>query len=383
MKIELPDFDRSRPLVLCLYGLQFNRDIAALQLRTSKYSWAALPDTFLSETQDPWMPERLKVQSSYVNESGPDVDAAWQKAKRFGIGILANLVGQGMKITAVLAGNFDYWYEECLRLACDEVGLPFLVLMREHDLTDIRFKTQDDYYRQMKRIPDVAAMACAGEATAEVYAGLNLFPRSKLRITGWPRHDVWRDPVTPAYDRPVILMSYHKGYEATQDFEAMMDRFAHLSRRYPQVPFLVKAKHGVEEANLRRISDQCGLGLNVIDSMNLPSLLCNARVVIGFHSAAMYEALFAPTRILIPKWGETDQDPHTLAPSPADPVLEGHMEFLPTEESLRRAVAESAISGPYAPDMAARTRAFGQYFAYDLDHTAVPRVEDFVAEFTG
>ena len=381
MQIELPEFDRTRPLVLCLYSLQFNRDIAALQLRTSKYSWAALQDTFLADTQGPWLPPQLQVQTTYVNESGADVDAAWQKAKRFGMGILANLVQQGVNITAVLGGNFDYWQEECLRLACDEVGLPFLVLMREHDLTDVRFKTQEDYYRQVKRIPDVAAMACAGEATAEVYAGLNLFPRSKLRITGWPRHDVWRDAVTPAYDRPVILMSYHKGYEATQDFEAMMERFAQLSRRYPHIPFLVKAKHGVEQATLRGISDRHGLGLNIIDSMNLPSLLCNARVVIGFHSAAMYEALLAPAPIVIPRWGQTDQDPRLLAPSPTDPRLAGHMEFISTPNLFEETVVRYIESPPRQFDMAARAKVFGEYFAYDPDRTQSQRLEDFIDEF--
>ena len=370
-----------RPLVLCLYSLQFNRDIAALQLRTTKYSWAALPDTFLSEAQERWLPPRLRDQSFYVNESGADVDAAWQKSKRFGLGILANLVQQGVRIAAVLSGNFDYWQEEGLRLACDEVGLPFLVLMREHDLTGVRLKTQGDYYRQMKRTPHVTAMACAGEATAEVYADLNIFPRSKLRITGWPRHDVWRDPVTPAYDRPVILMSYHKGYEATEDFEAMMARFAGLARRYPHIPFLVKAKHALEEATLRGISDQRGLGLNIIDTMNLPALLCNARVVIGFHSAAMYEALLAPAPIVIPRWGQTDQDPRVLAPSPTDARLAGHMEFITTPELFEETVVRYIESPPLQFDMAARTKVFGEFFAYDPDRTQSQRLEDFVDEF--
>lgn len=381
MELILEGADRNRPVVLCSYSLQFNRDIDVLQQHSTRYAWAALPDTFLTEAQAAWMPARLRDQGYYVNESGADVDAAWAKAKRFGLGLLANLVRQGVKLTAVMAGNLDYWQDECLRLACREVGLPFLVLMREHNLTGIRLQTEGDYYAALSRIPKITAMACAGEATRELFERLNLLPAPQLRVTGWPRLDVWRHPVAPSHDRPIVLMSYLKGYGADTHFLGMMHLFSDLARQYPQVPFLLKAKHAQEETQLRQIVAQRGLSLEVIDTMYLPSLLSNARAVVGFHSAAMYEALLSPTRILIPRWGETDQAPKGLAPSPADPNLRGHMEFLPDEPSLRRAVAECVVNGPPPVDMAARARVFNRYFAFDPNRTAVQRVEDFVDEF--
>ena len=74
--------DRDRPVVLCLNSLQFNRDVQQLQNASTNYAWPALLDTFLTSRQNVWMPERLKRQALYVDESGPDVDAAWAKAKR-------------------------------------------------------------------------------------------------------------------------------------------------------------------------------------------------------------------------------------------------------------------------------------------------------------
>jgi hypothetical protein len=176
-------------------------------------------------------------------------------------------------------------------------------------------------------------------------------------------------------------MSYFKGYNATDDFVQMMHVFAAMSRQHPGVPFIVKAKHGAEVRHLKQISDTRGLNLTIIDTSNLPALICNARAIIGFYSLIVYETLLAPTRILIPCWGQTDQDPMKVTPSPADERLRGHMEFLRSEEALRQAIDASAIGDAPAPDMTARTKLFGEYFAYATDRTAVERVEDFVDEF--
>ncbi|MHB1204807.1 MAG: glycosyltransferase family protein [Rhodospirillaceae bacterium] len=376
-------FDRERPVVLCLNSLQFNRDVQELQARSTRYAWPALLDTFLSNRQRPWMPRRLQEQALFVNESGPDVDAAWAKAKRFGLGVINALQDQGIKVSAVMAGNWDYWNEECMRLACGELGLPFLVLRREHHLIGIARQVVEDFYSQLKRLPDnVSAIAVAGEATRKLIDEMKLWPPSKVRITGWPRLDVWRTPVAPAYDRPVVLMSYLKGYGAPEHFMEMLGIFSGLAARHPEVPFLVKAKHYIEVDTLREMAAQRGLGhLQIIDSLSLPSLLINARAVIGFHSAAMYEALLSPAPILIPRWGQTDQDPMALAPSPGDKRLAGHMSFLPSEQAFEQAVTDCIANDRRATNMDERIKVFGEYFAYSPDRTAVERVEDFVDEF--
>lgn len=76
MELILEGTNRDRPVVLCSYSLQFNRDIDVLQQHSTRYSWAAVPDTFLTEAQVLFIPERQRDRGYYVNESGPDVDAA-------------------------------------------------------------------------------------------------------------------------------------------------------------------------------------------------------------------------------------------------------------------------------------------------------------------
>ena len=50
-------------------------------------------------------------------------------------------------------------------------------------------------------------------------------------------------------------------------------------------------------------------------------LLCNARAVIGFNSMIMLESLLSPAHLIIPYWGETQQDPGVMLPSPLDERL--------------------------------------------------------------
>lgn len=378
MPIEIPEFNAERPVVLCLAGLHFVRDVKELQKRSTRYSWVYLQG--LEMAQKPFVPKRLQAQSIYVNESGPDVDLAWQQAKILSLKVLADIRARGAKLVAVLAANWDYWWEEGMRMACAEVGLPFLVLMREHLLGD-QLKLCQEYYGPLKRIPNPTAVACAGYQTRDILTALGLFPASKIRITGWPRMDIWRSPVPPAYDRPVLLMSYFKMYGADNHFIEMMHSFSRMSEQFPHIPFVVKAKNPPDRESLEQFSRKRGLKPQVVDTENLAILLCNARAVIGFSSATLYEALLAPTRILCPVWGETDQDPAIVTPSPADPIVRPHMEFLTSEDALWRAVAESAISNPITPDMALRRAAFAEYFAFAENETAVQRVEDFVAEF--
>jgi hypothetical protein len=379
--VTLSEADLLRPVVLCLEADQFVRDVKMLQKQSTKYAWPMISMSALVEAQKAWVPKRLQVQAYYADETGPNIDTVWEQSKKLCVDILRNILNQGAHLVAVMAGNWNYWHEEGMRLACEALDIPFIVLLREHYTAGTRMEDVREWFENHHYVPRMAGVAVAGQTTLDVMGKLGIVPYEEMHITGYPRLDAWRHPATPVYDRPIVLMSYFKGYNATDDFVHMMHVFAEMSRQHPHVPFVVKAKHGAELQHLQQISDVRGLNLTIIDTSNLPALICNARAVIGFYSLIVYETLLAPVRILIPCWGQTDQDPMRLTPSPGDERLRGHMEFLSSETALRQAVAESATADAPAPDMAARAKLFGEYFAYDFDRTAVERVEDFVAEF--
>ncbi len=383
MKFLYPKYDPGLPTVLCINSDQFNRDIVMLQHWSTRYNWVAILDTHLTETQAPWMPERLQKQAVYVNESGPDVDAAWAKARAYGHSILTEAKAKMPSLVAVMAGNWDYWNEECLRMACRDMGVPFLVLMREHNLTPNR-KEDAELYERCKSFPRVDGVAVAGDVTMDFITDLKLQPPEILRNTGFPRFDVWRIETPTEYEDPVVLMSYRKGYGADAHFVEMLRRFSAAARRHPDVPFLVKAKHKPEIEMIEAMMPERPGNLKIVDALMLPRLVSNARAIVGFRSISLHECLLTGAPILIPSWGETAMDPTLLAPSPNDARLRGFMDFFTDPAEFERAL-DKAASAPrsVAVDMAGHHALFAQYFRHSPTELATVRVENFVAEFAG
>ena len=155
----------AKPTVLCLTSQQFIRDVHELQRRGTRYQYLPVLDLYLAEVQNEWVPERLQEQGVYVNEVGPEADAIWAKSREFGIELIKYYQDEGHNVVAVMAGNWDYWNDECLRLACEAMGLPFLVLMREHDLSERKVRNAEVSWLTMRRIPFTTALASAGPAT--------------------------------------------------------------------------------------------------------------------------------------------------------------------------------------------------------------------------
>lgn len=367
-----------KPAILCLNCQQFSRDVVELINHGTKYRYFPLADTVLAEAQQ-WVPIPMREQSSYVNFTGPEVDAVWEKSRRYGLSMIEKIRRvAGSDIAAVLAGNWDYWDEECIRLACAELGLPFLVLLRESYLNTYGLEENRDHYAKISRIPQPQAIAMAGEMTVRLFEQLNMFPNVPLVATGWPRLDVWRRPTKPMMDRPVVLMSYRRGYYADRHFLEMLKTFDDMASQYPGIPFVVKAKHGHEAKKLTKIAKELGLTVPVIDVQELPALLCNARVVIGFNSMVMFEALLSAAQLIIPYWGETEQDPGAIAPSPLDERFTDHVAFATSEKILREMVAWSIAGKLPSADVERRSRLYGEFFTYTEDRTSVERVEDFL-----
>jgi hypothetical protein len=383
MKLYAASYDPKRPTVLCINSDQFNRDFDILQNRSTRYNWVAILDQDLSVLQASWMPERLRIQGLYVNESGPEVDAAWNRATVVSAQVIADVrkAIPNVDLVAVMASNWDYWNEEGMRRACKAAGLPFLVLLREHVLAP-DWREETSLYGLCKSIPPVTAVAVAGSTTLKMIEMYKLQPHAALAETGLPRFDIWDAPTPPAYDRPVVLFSYRKGYGAPQHFVEMLKIFTAVAARHPSVPFLVKAKHKVDLGLIEEIMPPHGENVTVMDAHNLKSVLVNARGVIGFRSLALYEALLSGVPILVPRWGEADIDPTLQAPSPIDERLRGFMEFFTDADAFERALDQLATNGRPAADLGPHQALFAQYFRYSPTETSTVRVEQFVADNT-
>jgi hypothetical protein len=369
----------TRPAVISISSQQFATDLAVLEGTVPGINWIKVNDLDLINAQRAWMPRHMQEQIFYSYETGPGVEEIWDRARRIGVEIISKAMKE-QPVWAVFAGNFDYWQDEAMRLGCEALGIPFLTLLREHYLTVDELELGGGY-RDYHLVPKTAGVAVAGETCRQILTNFNIIPDANIRVTGFPRFDLWRRPPKQHFERPVVLLSYLKGYGATEHFKEMLALIAAAAERYEHVPFVVKAKHAFEypeiEAMLRKLSDK----VKLVHTNDMPSLLSGARAIIGYNSLSVYEGLFTQAPIFVPQWGEAKRLPRFQCPSPIDPLLKDHMAFPESAEEFLSSL-DAAIGGRYpVSDPAVREAAFGNYFYHTPDELACHRVVKFLREF--
>jgi hypothetical protein len=368
-----------RPTVVCVSSQQFETDIQVLQNGVRDIHWHLLRDYDVAGAQAGWMPEHMQIQTKYAYETGPHVAEIWERARAVGLHFLTPLVKEH-RVTAVMAGNWDYWNDEAIRLACETLEIPFLTLLREHFLTAANYETGLGYQGYTLK-PKTQAVAVAGDITRRTLIKFGIIPDERIRVTGLPRFDLWYSPRPPLYERPVVLMSYMKGYGADGHFGEMLRLFADLAERHPSIPFVVKSKHWGEHPVLQKMAREISDKVQVVLTSDMPRLLVGARAIIGYCSLSLYEGLMTDAPIFLPQWGEAKRDPRMQAPDPRDTRLNGHMTFFDNKDDFEAAV-ETAISGRYpVSDRATRRKLFSEYVCFSETEPASFRVRDFVKEF--
>ncbi len=369
----------TRPAVISISSQQFGTDLGVLKGSVPGINWVQINDLALISAQKNWMPKHMQEQTVYGYETGPDIDAIWDRARRLGVDLISNVMKE-QPVWAVMAGNFDYWNDEAMRLGCEELGIPFLTLLREH------FLTADDYedglgYQGYRLKPKTAGVAVAGELSRHTLTKFNIIPDSRIRITGFPRFDLWLRPIEPFFERPVILLSYLKGYGAQENFQELLELTSAAAERYPDVPFIVKAKHAWELAEIKAMVRKLGDKVKVIETYDMPRLLHNARAIIGYNSLSLFEGLLTSSPIFIPQWGDALRPPKSQAPCPTDPLLKDHMTFSGSVEEFLSGL-DAAIAGRYrVSDLADRQATFAKYVRHTPDEPACHRVVKFIEEF--
>jgi hypothetical protein len=369
----------SRPTVVCCSSFQFATDAAILQQLAADFDWVVIDNFELGRAQLDFMPLHMRQQTIYAYETGPHVPEIWAKAAVVGVKMLSDVMKE-RRVVAVMAGNWDYWQDEAIRLACAELKLPFLTLLREH------FLTAEDYedgfgYTGYRLTPKTDGVAVAGVQTLHTLTKFHIIPPERIRVTGLPRFDLWFGQNPPIHEGAVVLLSYMKGYGAETQFLEMIRVMADAAERYPHIPFVIKSKHEGEFPELERAAAAISSKVKVVLTADLPAIMRKARVIIGYNSLSVFEGLFTSAPILIPQWGGAKRDPRKQAPSPTDMKLRQHMTFCESREEFDR-LLDRAIAGdlPVAP-VKERRLVFMDYVCFKLNETASARIQAFVKEF--
>lgn len=371
--------------VLCISRDYFSKDISELRKRSS-LNYISIQGGY-TRLQGMFFPKDMQIQTYYQRLEGPEYDLAIQRATDFAHRIIAG-VSKRTKVDAILSANFDYWQDAGFKHASKALGIPFLVLSREHITAPNVFDTFVS--RQVKAGYKFQGngIAVAGRTT---YDAIKSVPRiigaDDVWITGFPRLDMWReiDTSIPLNERPYItLITYTKNYHADENFIDVVTWFARLAAADSsrQVEFVVKLKNyddQLEVFNILQNEDTSHLRFTY--ERSLPELLTKSRLVIGFNSLAVVEAVLARATLVTPIWGVKSNDLKNTMYDLGNAEVKKIINMAESTEDIRRQV-EKAISNRHQMISERQALEFANHYFYILgESTASERVEEFILNY--
>ncbi len=376
--------------VLCLMRSHFSRDVALLE-KLTPLSIYKIPSKLLTRVQHgivPWDELRLpETQTWFANCPQPAAVAARRHTHRLGRIILAGFLARH-RIDAVLTPNVDYWQENALQQACADAGVPFLVLSKEHYVSPFFRKRRIDKCTASGLKFVGAGVAIFGDCTRPTLVSSGVCDDVRVTVTGAPRFDEWRDPAianpAPADRRYITMLSFSRVFAVDDAFLKSLEIFAQAANDWPEVDFVIKCKNGDDKARVAKALQALPSSrLFVRVGMSVAPLLGHSRLILGFNSTALLEALLSRATLCVPHWADTDRDSGDLVFDPADPETSAVMNFLGSPETLTAAIARAVSENRPEENTGARLSLLRRYYHVPEDTTSSAAVEKFIRHHVG
>ena len=382
-RVDPANFRPGRRTVLCLTRPHFSLDVEQLR-KLDNLNWIGLNLVMLGEMQSAWARPSMQQQTFYqATLQDPACADAWCRMNAFALGVLRR-IHRRYPLNGLLCANIDYWQAEAFRHAAEQLGLPFLVLSRENLLTRYDERLILERYSGFRFQGNAVAVFGAWMGDALLRAGC--IRREQVVVTGAPRLDVWsRSAGADVAPDCIVLISFaDPNYYAPQSFRVTLERFVQAAVRNSDtgVRFVIKAKNNDD---WHMIMSMCPGGLprnvHLTKDAALDDLLPRARLVVGFNSMALFDALFSHAPLATPDMQETRAAKDYLMFDPDDELCRDALEFFQQPQQLD-ALLDAAAKGTLATDRnrAQRRQLIERFVHMPPSGTAAQSVERFVAE---
>ncbi len=384
-KINWGEIRPGQPTVLAVNRSQFSKDLTELRARTG-LNWPTVSAVKLKEYQHHLVPECDQQQtylSTFLRERS---GAMRQRLTEFGIAFL-QAASRKTRIDAVMVGNVDYWQDEALKLACPALGIPFLVLCRENYTIPWTVPWLHDRFTDAKFKFEGAGVAVFSEETKRAIVP-GMHDPDDIWVTGAPRYDHWLDmPRLPADQKVYLsLVTFNQpGYGAQDVFNEVLQTFAVTAARAaaPGVKWLVKCKKRADMDEVRaQLSAEAAAALEFSFDVPLFDLFPRSRLVIGYNSLALIEAMLADAPIVMPWWGQARPAKSDLLLDPDDPAVGAVIHVAESPEALAQLMSRAAAGEDVSKGTAEqRSAVFNHHLHVPAKGNASSEVERFVRHF--
>lgn len=370
------------PVVLCLERPLFAKDLAELRAHT-RLNYLVLSQSAFYSVQKAWLPRALQDQVRYVVH-----EAAHRRERRLVDALCERFLRDLMRrsrLDAVLSSNLDYAQDASMKNACRRLGLPFLVLCKENHSTAHNRRLARENYESVGYTFTGEAAAVFSESQRDLFLATGACRPEQLWVTGSPRFDAWRCVDLDAFRREhyVLLSFIAPGYGARDEFVEVLDAFAAASLRQAEGRFVVKCKFGRDQQEIAALLAARPHRLELVVDEPLYTLFPAARLIVGFNTLAMLEALHTRARLVVPHFGAIPQAPDNLMLDPADAQVRAAFHFAESAEALA-AHLEAAMQGrEEAVDVAQRHALFSRHFYLPPEGPSSAAVERFIRHYAG
>lgn len=284
------------------------KDIEQLRLH-SRGTWISFSQSLLFQAQLAWLPSDFFAQLEFQERLRSDPTIRSEPSLRFALALMCALRTR-YGIDAVLSSNVDYAQDEFVRQACRQLGIPFVVLLKEHVNTAYGERVWSEEYMRTGYRYEGDAVAVFGPRTREILIAHDVCAPDVIHVTGPPRFDAWATAPQPATVDTVVLCAFsHPGQEGAAAFPEVLRAFVALVPTRPDLVFVVKCRDHYEvDRVVGMLGEVVPHGLTVTHEVPMSSLLSRAVLVAGFGSLALVEALYSPAEVVSIRFGGCTDD---------------------------------------------------------------------------
>ena len=380
-RLDREGWIEGRPTVLCLRRALFAKDIENLRERCD-LNFVCLSQGHLGRLQHYWISHDLTRQTHYQCHRGPEYDQDWERLEKFGHMILSE-VEKIVPFDAIMTANIDYWQDQGIRMAARKCGQPFLVLRREHECSVFtRLRAKKRYTGFTFEGDCVAAF---GQESLQLLIDSGACREGQVVVTGAPRFDNWHDIDQSNDDADtLVLLSYlAPGYRAQESFREVLELFvkhAENAHSTSMVRFVVKAKSSEDARLISRMLKAKPKNLSIEHDIGLYDLLRSSRLVIGFDSLSLLEALLSDATVVIPFWGVTNVEADQVMFHPCREPHGTAINFVKSLEALSNMIDCAVLNEQrhQVLDRNTRLEVVNQMVAWLPQKTASEAVEDWI-----
>ena len=374
-------WESGRPTVLCLRRALFAKDIDVLR-RLCNLNFVCIEQRRLGRLQRYWISRDLMRQTHYQYCSGSEYNRDWERIGEFG-SLIMREINRHTPVDAILAANIDYWQDQGIRIAAQKLDLPFLVLRREQESNEKTKTNSLQRYSQFTFEGD--GVAVFGRSSLKPLVESGACRAEQVVVTGAPRLDCWHDANPSNQDADsIVLLSYRDpAYGASSSFREILELFVDCAKKASstcKARFVVKAKSYDDALIIRKMLAMKSANVSIEHDTSLYDLFLRSRLVIGFNSLSVVEALLSKATVVVPFWGDANSAAERTIFHPSLNQHRKALLFAESRASLAELIDRAARSSQRDREAGrdARLYVVNQFITWSPHHTASERVESWI-----